>query len=60
MIISAALERGLTLADFQQLTMGQVVDYIITYNNMHEASEDSEKGQEEIVYEANQRDFDSF
>lgn len=49
-----AIERGLSLRDFEYLTVTQIMDYIITYNN--ENSEDSEDS-ERI---ATQSDFDSF
>ena len=50
-----AIERGLTLRDFEDLTVGMIVGFITTYNN-EQASND---GQDEIR-EAGQADFDSF
>lgn len=51
-----ALERGLVLRDFEDLTLGMILDYIITYNN--EQLADDEK--EDSVREATQEDFDRF
>jgi hypothetical protein len=33
MIVLAGIERGLTYDAIQQMTIGQVVDYVIEYNN---------------------------
>jgi len=49
-----ALERGLTLRDFEDLTLGMILDYVITYNNEH--LDDNEK--EDTVRMATQADFD--
>lgn len=51
-----AIERGLTLSDFNEMTMGMILGYITTYNNMKSDGEDAEGG----VREANQTDFDKF
>lgn len=51
-----ALERGLTLRDFEDLTFGMILDFIITYNN--ERPSDDKK--EDSVREATQADFDRF
>jgi len=51
-----ALERGLTLKDFQEMTIGMIIDYIITYNNLNLY----EKEKEDEVREATQADFDAF
>ena len=56
LIMLRALERGLTLRDFEGLTLGMILDYIITYNN--EQLADDEK--EDSVREATQEDFDRF
>lgn len=50
-----ALERGLSLSDFEVMTIGMIIDYIITYNNLN-INED-EKNE---VREATQADFDAF
>ena len=49
-----ATERGLTLSDFNELTLGMILGYITTYNN-ERLDED-----EEYIREANQSDFDKF
>lgn len=51
-----ALERGLTLRDFEDLTVGMILGFIITFNN--EQLADDEK--EDSVREATQEDFDRF
>jgi len=51
-----ALERGLTLRDFENLTLGMILGYIVTYNNEHLG--DDEK--EDSVRMATQADFDAF
>ena len=50
-----AIERGLTLADFENLTFGMIVGFITQYNNDH-LSED----EEEEAREATQADMDRF
>jgi len=49
-----ALERGLTLRDFEDLTFGMILGFITTYNN--ERLGDDEK--EDSVRMATQADFD--
>ena len=51
-----ALERGLTLADFEDLTLGMIIGFITTYNN--ERLGEDEK--EDSVRMATQADFDKF
>jgi len=51
-----ALERGLTLRDFEYLTLGMILGYVVTYNNEH--LDDNEK--EDTVRQATQVDFDRF
>ena len=51
-----ALERGLTLRDFEHLTLGMILGYVITYNNEH--LDDNEK--EDTVRTATQADFNRF
>jgi hypothetical protein len=51
-----ALERGLTLRDFEHLTLGMILGYVVTYNNEH--LDDNEK--EDTVRTATQADFDRF
>ncbi len=49
-----ALERGLTVQDFETMTIGMIMDYIITYNNLND-----EENNDNIA-EATQADFDDF
>lgn len=35
MILLGAVSRGLTRADLDHMTLGQLVDYCITYNDAH-------------------------
>jgi len=51
-----ALERGITLRDFEHLTLGMILGYVVTYNNEH--LDDNEK--EDTVRTATQADFDRF
>lgn len=48
-----ALERGLKLSDFNDMTIGMIFDYIITYNNVNSENDDDE-------IEAAQVNFDAF
>ena len=51
-----AIERGLTLRDFEELTLGMILGYVVTYNNEHlDANE-----KEDTVRQATQVDFDAF
>jgi len=49
------LERGLTLYDFEILTFGMIIDFIIEYNNRNDSD-----GDEEQIIEATQAHFDVF
>lgn len=49
-----AIERGLSLDSFENMTVGMILDYVITYNNVN--TEDDEN----TVREASQKDFDNF
>ena len=51
-----AIERGLTLRDFEELTLGMILGYVVTYNNEH--LDDNEK--EDTVRTATQADFNRF
>ena len=52
-LMVCALSRGLSLSDFENLTIGMIIDFIITHDNMHDDDEETEK-------EAGQSDFDNF
>lgn len=51
-----AMERGLSLNDFKIMTIGMIIDYIISYNNEHL---DDDKKEDEVRI-ATQSDFDRF
>lgn len=54
-LILRALERGLSLSDFNEMTIGMIIDFIVTYNN-----ESSKDENEDEVRNATQSDFDRF
>lgn len=54
--MTGAITRGLTLRDFDSMTIGQIVDYCKTYNDLNKAPE--EKDKETKI--ASQKDFDRF
>lgn len=49
-----AIERGLCLRDFEDLTVTQIIDFIITYNDEHLEEDEKEERM------ATQADFDRF
>jgi len=49
-----AIERGLSLCDFENMTIGMILDYIATYNNLNSSEEKEE------IREASQSDFDAW
>ena len=55
-IMVSAFERGLTLRDFEYMTVGMILDFIVTYNNLKLADEEDEGG----IREATQSDFDNW
>lgn len=56
MIVVRALRCGLTLRDFETLTLGMITGIYVTYVN--ENSEEDAAG--DIVRKAGQKDFDKF
>ena len=50
-----ALKRGLVIADFHELSIGMVLDYINQYDQMHSNEKDLSSS-----IEARQKDFDTF
>lgn len=56
-LIAGAISRGLSLYDFDNLTVGQIVDYCITYNDANSTGEEEDKA---ITRKANQDDWDKF
>lgn len=55
-----ALERGLTMQDIKEMTIGQVVDFCIEYQNRQYEIEKEEKRRETKGRKATQADWDSF
>ena len=49
MLISSALSRGLSVGDFEYLTIGQVIDILLEF-----------APEEDRVYEATQEDINAF
>lgn len=49
-----AIERGLSLQDFNELTVGMILGYVTTYNN------ENNQDKEEKIRMANQNDYDAF
>ena len=56
--MTGAISRGLSLRDFEDISIGQIVDYCKTYNELHKSTDDKEKKTE--MRKANQSDFDRF
>lgn len=54
--MTGAITRGLTLRDFDNMTIGQIVDYCKTYNDLNKLPEEKEKE----TRTASQKDFDRF
>ena len=57
--MAGALSRGLTLRDFDNLSVGQIVDYAIAYNKQNKPI-DEEFDDKETVRNATQDDIDRF
>jgi|LFRM01.1.fsa_nt_gb hypothetical protein len=57
-----AFERGLTLRDFEIMTFGMIIDYIITYNNVYQNDGEKEgtASSQTSIRMATQADFDAF
>lgn len=58
MVIAAAKIRGISLDELDYMTWGQLIDYIIVYNNLHYTGDD--EPDEDTVRQATQADFNSF
>lgn len=52
--MAGAVQRGLSLSDLDNLTLGQFVDFVVVYNEGMEPAEKQE------YREAGQADFDRF
>lgn len=56
LLMLRAFERGLSLREFEEMTPGMIIDYIITYNNDRLNDDETE----DSIREAGQEDFDRF
>lgn len=50
------VERGFSLSDFNELTLGMIFDILVTSSNENLKEEDKE----DVVKKATQKDFDNF
>jgi len=57
-IMLRSIERGLTLRDFEILTVGAIIDYIVAYND--ESMPGSGQAEPVRVRPASQQDYDRF
>jgi len=53
-----SLERGLTLQDFEILTIGSIIDFVAAYNEDNRT--DTKQTERALVRMANQNDYDRF
>lgn len=60
MVVLGALERGLSLCDFENLTVGMIFDYVITYNNERLTDLLDKDNGSDTVRLATQTDFERF
>lgn len=56
LLLLRAIQRGLTVSDFEHLTIGMIFGYIVAHNN--ERLDEDER--DDIVHQAGQSDFDRF
>ena len=54
----SAIDRGLTHSDVKQMDIGQILDYCIIYNEMHDLGDEGEKKAKKR--KATQADWDAF
>ncbi|RJX22323.1 MAG: hypothetical protein C4570_01365 [Ammonifex sp.] len=57
-VMLRSLERGLTLRDFEMLTVGMIIDYIVAYNDAN--MPDSGQAEPVKARPASQQDYDRF
>lgn len=55
-----ATSRGMTLEGLNDMTLGQVVDYFIIWNEMNIPPEEKEKKEQNKTRKATQADWDAF
>lgn len=56
LVMLRAIERGLPLSEFENMTFGMITDFVVSYNNDHLKEEEKESG----VVMARQADFDRY
>jgi hypothetical protein len=56
----AGLERGLTMSDMRKMQVGQIVDFVISYNKRQEEAERMSKRKKKPKRLANQNDINNF
>ena len=56
--MTGAITRGLSLTDLEKMTVGQLVDFCITYNESMKPKD--EKKKENKTRRTTQKDFDRF
>jgi len=54
LLIVRALERGITLSDFDNLTIGMIMDILITFNNENYSEDETD------IRDAGQSDYDNW
>lgn len=61
-VILAGLERGLAMEDMRKMTIGQVVDFCVSYNERQERAERAQKRAKKhgIRRKADQNDINAF
>ena len=61
-IILAGIERGLMMSDIRRMQLGQVVDFVVAYNDRQKAAEKAQKRAEKYgnKRKASQNDINAF
>ncbi|OMF70513.1 hypothetical protein BK142_23860 [Paenibacillus glucanolyticus] len=54
LLMTSAIKRGLLLSDFEDMTIGMILDYIMFYDDQHSTSKQDE------VRDATQADINAF
>lgn len=62
--MTAAFERGMSSSDFEEMEIGAIVDYIVTYNNLrfddNGETRSDEKSDKPVIRRATQDDWNAF
>lgn len=59
MLLRRAIERGLAAADFENMTLGMVIDFLVTCQN-EDIDVRSKKGKNDFTRSATQADVDAW